>query len=193
VLRTSPSESLERLDSRSRGAALWVVESRGRGDESRDLHRVMSPAPSRARQVVGLPCPAVISACSRTPGPRLSSARSRLRACLAAARLSTLLASNSHSEPSNRTGERLASRASSHGVWRAPDGYPLGTCLSPLHRHIRRASTPDDRSHLRSRATSPRSRSVLVVSHHLDGFLRATDRRFVAPCSRPWGSPGFES
>jgi len=41
----------------------------------------------------------VISTRSRTPGPRLSSARSRLRACLAAARMSTLLASSSLQSP----------------------------------------------------------------------------------------------
>jgi hypothetical protein len=36
-----------------------------------------------------------------------------------------------------------------------------------------------------------KSRSDLVVSHHLAGFLRAAARRLVASCSRPWGSPRF--
>jgi hypothetical protein len=35
------------------------------------------------------------------------------------------------------------------------------------------------------------SRSVLVVSHHLDGFLRAKDRGLVASHCRSWGSPRF--
>jgi hypothetical protein len=188
-----PLQSIRvRGSSRLRGSSRGVVETRGRGDEARFAPRVAS-RPFERLTGRWTPCPAVISTRLRTPGPRLSSARSRLRACLAAARLSTLLASSSHSEPSHRTGARLASCTSSHGVWRASVGYPPDACPSPLHRHIRRASTPDGRSHLRSRATSPRSCSVPVVSHHLDGFLRATDRRFVAPCSRSWGSPGFGS
>lgn len=33
------------------------------------------------------------------------------------------------------------------------------------------------------------TRSVLVVPPDLDGFLRGESRRFIAPCSRSWGSP----
>jgi hypothetical protein len=44
-----------------------------------------------------------------------------------------------------------------------------------------------------SRRPASKSRSARVVSHHLDGFLRATARRFVAPCCRSWGSPRFGS
>jgi hypothetical protein len=39
--------------------------------------------------------------------------------------------------------------------------------------------------------TRPASRSALVVSHHLDGFLRAKDRGLVASRYRSWGSPRF--
>jgi hypothetical protein len=36
-----------------------------------------------------------------------------------------------------------------------------------------------------------RSRSALVVSHHLDGFLCSEARRLIASCCRPWGSSRF--
>jgi hypothetical protein len=39
--------------------------------------------------------------------------------------------------------------------------------------------------------TRPASRSDLVVSHHLAGFLRAKDRGLVASRYRSWGSPRF--
>jgi hypothetical protein len=39
--------------------------------------------------------------------------------------------------------------------------------------------------------TRPASRSDLVVSHHLAGFLRAKDRGLVASRCRSWGSPRF--
>jgi len=41
------------------------------------------------------------------------------------------------------------------------------------------------------RACHTRTRSALVVSHDLGGFLRTRLRGFVAPRSRSWGSPGF--
>jgi len=40
-------------------------------------------------------------------------------------------------------------------------------------------------------AARPHARAVLVVSHDLDGLLRCTPCRFVAPCCRLWGSPRF--
>jgi hypothetical protein len=59
--------------------------------------------------------------------------------------------------------------------------------------------TPRDASTPAQRATprfgpgepSPKSRSVLVVSHHLDGFLRIAIRGPVASRCRSWGSRGF--
>jgi hypothetical protein len=102
----------------------------------------------------------------------------------------------------------LSFEASAHG--RAPRGHApepklrpttgtlplLGFVTSlPLHRHIHRASTPGNPScpELPSgrRHHPSSSRSALVVSHHLDGFLRAKDRRLVASCCRSWGSPRF--
>jgi hypothetical protein len=66
--------------------------------------------------------------------------------------------------------------------------------LSPLHRRAREASTP-------ARTASPcfgpegyhppKSRSVLVVSHHLDGFLRFMSCGLVASRCRSWGPPRF--
>jgi len=41
------------------------------------------------------------------------------------------------------------------------------------------------------RVPPPKSRSALVVSHHLDGFLRSTSRGPVASRSRSWGPPRF--
>jgi hypothetical protein len=82
---------------------------------------------------------------------------------------------------------------------------------TPLRRHPRHASTPGQpqdpsrpRSEesgcsrpclmaaLRHELAKARARSALAVSHGFDGFLRVSRCRFVAPCSRPWGSPGFE-
>lgn len=45
--------------------------------------------------------------------------------------------------------------------------------------------------HSRHEAAKPHTRAVLVVSHDLDGLLRITPCRFVAPCCRLWGSPRF--
>jgi hypothetical protein len=39
----------------------------------------------------------------------------------------------------------------------------------------------------------PHTRSVLAVPPGFDGLLCALSCRFVAPCSRPWGSSSFES
>jgi hypothetical protein len=73
--------------------------------------------------------------------------------------------------------------------------------LPPLHRHIQRASTPGTGPSRDPTPVAPKSRgptappvqprSVLVVSHDLDGFLRAKDRGLVASRYRSWGSPRF--
>jgi len=46
---------------------------------------------------------------------------------------------------------------------------------------------------LRPEAATPRTRSALVVPPDFGGLLHPTACRFVAPCSRPWGSPCFRS
>lgn len=46
---------------------------------------------------------------------------------------------------------------------------------------------------LRPGVATLRTRSVPVVPPDFDGLLRWTSRRFVAPCSRPWGSPRFRA
>jgi len=51
------------------------------------------------------------------------------------------------------------------------------------------ASTPGEPG---LEAATSRARSALAVLHDFDGFLRNQLRRFVAPCCRLWGSPGFE-
>jgi hypothetical protein len=43
---------------------------------------------------------------------------------------------------------------------------------------------------LRPELATARTRSALAVPPGFGGFLRASLCRFVAPCSRPWGSPG---
>lgn len=71
---------------------------------------------------------------------------------------------------------------SSHGVFnRSPP--PPSSC----------ASTPQPFRVVRPTGATCRSRSVLTVSHRLNGFLRAGRYGFVAPRYRPWGSPGFQS
>jgi len=67
--------------------------------------------------------------------------------------------------------------------------------VTPLHRHPFRASTPPNRHCCRSgsvpRLPASESRSVLVVSHHLDGFLRSKGRGLVASRCQSWGSSRF--
>jgi len=68
----------------------------------------------------------------------------------------------------------------------SPEGPPLSR--SPC------ASTPGREASFPSFGLGmpiPRSCSVLVVSHHLDGLLRATARGLVASLCRPWGSSRF--
>jgi len=61
---------------------------------------------------------------------------------------------------------------------------------SPLHRHTCDASTPARGATPASAPGGPlpKSRSALVVSHHLGGFLRIAGRGLVASRSRSWGS-----
>jgi len=55
--------------------------------------------------------------------------------------------------------------------------------LVPLRRHFRRASTPSRARRLdfRHPGANQAARSVLVVSHHLDGLLRSTDSGVLQP------------
>jgi hypothetical protein len=72
----------------------------------------------------------------------------------------------------------------------------------PLRRHTRRLRPlpPGPSSRLRPGTATSRACSVPAVPPGFNGFLRrgrvrgpapSTTRRFVAPCSRPWGSPRF--
>ena len=75
----------------------------------------------------------------------------------------------------------------------------------PLHRHNRRLRPlpPEPSLRHRFRTATFRTRSVLAVPPGFDGLLRracgpktavlSTVCRFVAPCSRSWGSPGFRA
>jgi len=75
-------------------------------------------------------------------------------------------------------------RTSSLGV---PKDRPsaVQSALRPLQAQIPKEV------HSRHEAAKPHTRAVLVVSHELDGLLRITPCRFVAPCCRLWGSPRF--
>jgi hypothetical protein len=64
-----------------------------------------------------------------------------------------------------------------------PGGRPLAS--SPLRVHSRTGSKLPI---FGPGMPIPESRSALVVSHHLDGFLRAAARGLVASLCRPWGS-----
>jgi len=63
----------------------------------------------------------------------------------------------------------------------------------PLRRHKHCASTPAGRNQLRREGATLPTRSVLAVPPGYDGLLRAAPCEFVAPRSRPWGSPSFRS
>lgn len=68
---------------------------------------------------------------------------------------------------------------SSHGVLQRP----------PLRRMSARVSTPGCPGP--GAATLP-ARSALAVPPSFDGLLHTGLSRSIAPCKRPWGSPGFE-
>lgn len=68
---------------------------------------------------------------------------------------------------------------SSHGVLQRP----------PLRRSSSRVSTPGCPG---PKVATPPTRSALAVPPSFDGLLHTSLSRFVAPCRRPWGSPGFE-
>jgi len=65
---------------------------------------------------------------------------------------------------------------------------PPSTCSRSVH------SCADGQSALRPRRYHPpKSRSALVVSHHLDGFLRFASRGLVASRCRSWGPSRFRT
>lgn len=63
--------------------------------------------------------------------------------------------------------------------------------LPALHHPKMAAATNRSVERLRPEVATLQTRSVLAVPPGSDGFLRASSCRFVAPCSRPWGSPSF--
>jgi len=69
-----------------------------------------------------------------------------------------------------------------------------GSQRSPLYRSKQsrplQAGSPK-RVCSRCEAARPHMRAALAVSHDLDGLLRDTPCRFIAPCCRLWGSPRF--
>jgi hypothetical protein len=73
--------------------------------------------------------------------------------------------------------------------WGFPKFAPPPTSPSRVHS---RADLLWGRPALRLGPTRHRTRSALAVPPGSDGLLRATTCRFVAPCSRSWGSPHFE-
>jgi len=66
---------------------------------------------------------------------------------------------------------------------------PPSTSALRVHSQLRGLANEVRR--LRLGVATPRTRSVLAVPPGFDGFLRASPCRFVAPCSRPWGSLRF--
>jgi hypothetical protein len=73
-------------------------------------------------------------------------------------------------------------------LYRFPAECPLlssrgSTTGRPCANAPKRSQEADGANH--------RPRSVLVVSHHLDGLLHSAGRRLVASCYRSWGSPAF--
>jgi hypothetical protein len=63
---------------------------------------------------------------------------------------------------------------------------PPSTCPAGVHSHRAPESSASA-----TEAPPPPSRSVLVVSHHLDGLLHLLERGLVASRCRSWGSPRF--
>jgi hypothetical protein len=124
--------------------------------------------------------------CLLPGGPSRSSARS---ATLGSTRASCPLASGSSPELLSRA-DRL-SPVSSRGIRRDERSRDR----PPYRPFIDMASTrplpPDVAIGLRIRAASSGSCSVLVVSHHLDGFLRVETCGLVASRYRSWSSPRF--
>jgi len=107
-----------------------------------------------------------------------------------------LFGSPSEHLPAARTGSRrspLVGSDRSAGFPRTPGPIAPPSALHLLAKD-RCASTPGSEPRFTTfglRMPIRKSRSDLVVSHHLAGFLRARAGRLVASCSRPWGSSRF--
>jgi hypothetical protein len=73
--------------------------------------------------------------------------------------------------------------------WGFPKSAPPPTSPSRVHSRV---DLLWGRPALRLGPARHRTRSALAVPPGSDGLLRATACRFVAPCSRSWGSPHFK-
>jgi len=133
-------------------------------------------------------------------GPSRSSAKHRRPSCIAAETvIDPLFGSTSELPSVALPGSHRAPLVGFDGDrWLAPASLPSAPpstvrFRTPLARSPR-ASTPGWEASFSSFGPGmplPKSRSVLVVLHHLDGFLRATARGLVASLCRPWGSSRF--
>jgi len=126
-------------------------------------------------------------------GPSRSSARHRRPTRIAASLPSTL------SSAPLRSSRLLPGPAHADLLswgWTRTEGHPCRLCPSPLRRpsfrtplsRSPRASTPGlglSPSSFGLGMPLPKSRSVLVVSHHLDGFLRARLAGLLHPAADP--------
>jgi hypothetical protein len=87
---------------------------------------------------------------------------------------------------------RSRRRISRLPAWLSPGASYRVVQRSPLRRLPARCPLPRAvASSLRPAGATLRARAVLVVSHHLDGFLHLTVCELVASRFRPWGSSGF--
>lgn len=82
-----------------------------------------------------------------------------------------------------------------YGSFVAPKLLSWGYSKDPLHRHAPRVHSQmlPESCTLRPVLATAQVRSALAVPPGFDGFLRATLRRFIAPCNQSWGSPRFSS
>ena len=86
---------------------------------------------------------------------------------------------------------RNATPTSPMGSWLPRLGITSPGCILPSTDILSVRPLPETEASFGSTALPAKSRSALVVSHHLDGFLRTMSHGLVASRCQPWGSTRF--
>jgi hypothetical protein len=177
--------------------------SRGlRGRWENRYYPSLDPSRASRRRSLALPC-SLLRLGRHRPGVRgLREIRAaRIRRCGPAASMAFAPVQSCCFRPGSPLGFDIGlprcsrNRAASFLSW---DSYGGGERIaasrhpSPLHRHHASESAPTAiAGGFVAEGATLAARSVLVVSHHLDGFLLRSARGLVASRCRSWGSPRF--
>jgi len=86
---------------------------------------------------------------------------------------------------------RNTTATSPKGNWLPRLGITSPGCSRPSTDMLSARLLPETEASFGLAALPAKSRSALVVSHHLDGFLRTMSHGLVASRCQPWGSTRF--